>query len=97
MDINSQTEEFYKKLKINLEENHNFPENYLYKFILSNSDSEKLSELYQVFDGLEYSITTKESSNKKYIGVSISCFVLDANQVIKLYQEVGKIEGIIML
>lgn len=94
---NSQTEEFYKNLKIKLEENHNFPENYLYKFILSNNDGEKLSELYQVFDGLEYSITTKESSNGKYISASVSCFVLDANQVIKIYKEVSKIKGIIML
>lgn len=89
-------EEFYKNLKINLEENHNFPENYLYKFILPN-DSEKLTEIYQVFDGLEYSISTKESGKGNYISCSISCFVLDANQVIDLYQKVGKIEGVIML
>lgn len=97
MEQNSQTEEFYKNLKINLEKNHNFPENYLYKFILSNGESEKLNELYQIFDGLEYSISTKESNNGKYISSSISCFVLDADQVIKLYQEVAKIKGIIML
>lgn len=91
-----QQEEFYKKLKINLEENHQFPENYLYKFILPN-DSEKLTEIYQVFDGLEYSISTKESGKGNYISCSISCFVLDAQQVINIYQKVGEIEGVIML
>lgn len=91
-----QQEEFYKKLKINLEENHQFPENYLYKFILPN-DSEKLTEIYQVFDGLEYSISTKESGKGNYISCSISCFVLDAQQVINIYQKVGEIDGVIML
>ncbi|MBP7173581.1 MAG: DUF493 domain-containing protein [Cloacibacterium sp.] len=90
------TEDFYISLKSKLEENHNFPENYLYKFIILN-DSEKLTEIYKVFDQLQYSITTRESSNSKYISCSIQCFVLDANQVIHLYQEVAKIEGVIML
>lgn len=98
MDNNSsQIENFYRNLKTKLEEHHNFPENYLYKFILPNEEKEKLSELYQVFDGLEYSINTKESSNGKYISISISCFVLDAEQVVSIYQKVAKIEGIIML
>ena len=87
MEQTNRVEEFYKKLRINLEEQHNFPENYLYKFILIN-DSEKLAEIYRIFDGLEYSTTTKESSNGKYISCSISCFVLDADHVIRLYKEV---------
>ena len=62
MEQTNKVEEFYKKLRINLEEQHNFPENYLYKFILIN-DSEKLAEIYRIFDGLEYSITTNESRN----------------------------------
>jgi len=31
MEQTNRVEEFYKKLRINLEEQHNFPENYLYK------------------------------------------------------------------
>ena len=42
--------EFYASLKINLEKNHNFPEDYLYKFIIVNNQ-EKLTEIYKVFDG----------------------------------------------
>ena len=96
MEQTNRVEEFYKKLRINLEEQHNFPENYLYKFILIN-DSEKLAEIYRIFDGLEYSITTNESSNAKYISCSISFFVLDADNIIRLYKEVAKIDGVIML
>ena len=88
--------EFYDSLKVNLEKNHSFPEDYLYKFIIENNQ-EKLTEIYKVFDGTKNTFTTRESSNGKYISCSILCFVLDADQVIKLYQEVAKIQGVIML
>jgi len=88
--------EFYASLKINLEKNHNFPEDYLYKFIILNNQ-EKLTEIYKVFDGTKNTFTTRESSNGKYISCTIQCFVLDADHVIRLYKEVAKIEGVIML
>ena len=88
--------EFYASLKINLDKNHNFPEDYLYKFIIVNNQ-EKLTEIYKVFDGTKNTFSTRESSNGKYISITIQCFVLDAEHVIRLYQEVAKIEGVIML
>lgn len=92
----SNKEEFYNSLKIKLEENHHFPEDYLFKFILPNNN-ERLTEIYQVFDEIKYTITTKESRNGKYISTSILAFVLDANQVVNIYQEVAKVEGVMML
>ncbi len=89
-------DEFYLSLKAKLEENHNFPEDYLYKFIFPN-DHLKLTELYQVFDKIKYTISTRESKNGKYISASILAFVLDANQVIALYKKVSEIEGVVML
>ncbi len=88
--------EFYASLKINLDKNHNFPEDYLYKFIIVNNQ-EKLTEIYKVFDVTKNTFSTRESSNGKYISITIQCFVLDAEYVIRLYQEVAKIEGVIML
>ncbi len=69
--------EFYASLKINLDKNHNFPEDYLYKFIIVNNQ-EKLTEIYKVFDGTKNTFSTRESSNGKYISITIQCFVLDA-------------------
>lgn len=89
-------EEFYESLKLKLDENHNFPEDYLYKFIFPN-DNLKLTELYQVFDQLKYTISTRESKNGKYMSATILAFVMDSNQVIDLYKKVGKIEGVVML
>lgn len=93
---NRNLQEFYASLKEKLEENHNFPEEYLFKFIFPN-DNEKLSELYQIFDELEYTINTRESANGRYISTSLQVFVLDSQQVIDLYQKVAKIDGVVML
>lgn len=89
-------EEFYRSLKEKLEENHNFPEDYLYKFIFPNEHT-KLIELYQAFDKVKYTISTRESKNAKYLSASITAFVLDANHVVELYKKVSEIEGVIML
>ena len=92
-----QTEaEFYASLREKLTTNHNFPEDYLFKFIFPN-DHSKMMQLYQLFDDLKYSITTRESKNGKYISASILAFVLDANQVTDIYQRSSVIEGIMML
>mgnify|MGYP000311186733 CR=1 FL=1 len=89
-------DDFYKSLKEKLETTHQFPEDFLFKFIITSS-SEKISEILRVFDGLNFTFTNRESSKAKYTSCNINCFVLDADQVIRLYQEVGKIEGVIML
>jgi len=89
-------EEFYASLKEKLEETHNFPEEYLFKFIIPN-DSAKLTEIYKVFDGLKHTLSNRDSKNGKYVSVSVNAFVLDADQVIKIYKEVSVIEGVLML
>lgn len=40
-------EEFYKKLQTQLEEHHNFPEDYTFKFIIENNPS-LLTDIYKV-------------------------------------------------
>lgn len=89
-------EEFYASLKEKLTDHHNFPEEYLFKFIIPSS-SEKVTEILRVFDDLQYTFTNKESSNGKYTACTIQCFVLDADQVIDIYKKVGAIEGVMML
>lgn len=89
-------EDFYKSLKEKLEEQHNFPEEYLFKFIIP-SDSGKITEILKVFDNLKYTLSNRESSNGKYTSVSINCFVLDADQVINIYKKVAEIENVMML
>ena len=94
-DINN-PEEFYTSLKEKLEASHNFPEDYLFKFIVINEES-KITEIYRVFDGMKFTLSTRDSKNAKYTSLNINAFVLDAEQVIEIYKSVGKIEGVMML
>lgn len=89
-------DEFYASLKEKLEDTHDFPEDYLFKFIITNEES-KHTEIYRVFDDIKFTLTTKESKNGKYTSLSMNAFVLDADQVIKIYKEVGAIPGVMML
>jgi hypothetical protein len=83
-------------LKEKLETNHDFPEDYLFKFIIPN-DQAKLTEIYKIFDGIKHTLTNNDSKTGKYTSLSINAFVLDANQVVNIYQEVTKIEGVMSL
>lgn len=89
-------EDFYKSLKEKLDTAHNFPEDYLFKFIITNEES-KHTEIYRVFDDIKFTLTTRESKQGKYTSININAFVMDADQVINIYKEVGKISGVIML
>lgn len=93
---NKNPDEFYASLKEKLEVNHNFPEDYLFKFIVP-SDESKLTEIYRVFDNIKYTMNSRDSKNGKYTSISMNAFVLDADQVINIYKEVGKITGVMML
>lgn len=89
-------EEFYISLKEKLENHHDFPEDYLFKFIVP-TDEAKLTEIYRVFDGIKFTLTNRESKNEKYTACNINAFVLDADQVIRIYKEVGRIENVMLL
>ena len=89
-------DDFYESLKQKLEDNHDFPEDYLFKFIIPTDDA-KLTEIYKVFDGIKFTLGNRESKNGKYTACNINAFVLDADQVIKIYKEVSKIEEVILL
>ncbi|MGU3377578.1 DUF493 family protein [Chryseobacterium sp. M5A1_1a] len=89
-------EDFYKSLKEKLEGHHDFPEDYLFKFIIPTEQA-KLTEIYKVFDGIRFTLGNRESKNGKYTACNINAFVLDADQVVNIYQEVAKIEGVMLL
>lgn len=95
-DNQKKTEEFYISLKEKLEATHDFPEDYLFKFIVTNDES-KITEIYRVFDDIKFTLTNRDSKNGKYTAITVNAFVLDADQVIKIYKEVGKIPGVMML
>ena len=59
----------FEKLRKDLENYQNWPSNYIFKFIIENK-MDKKKELLSNFDLKSCNLTTKESSNKKYLSIN---------------------------
>ena len=93
---NQEIEEFYTKLKSELEKTTVFPAEYLYKFILPTGEDKKAA-IRAAFATTTATIEEKPSSSGKYTAYSIRLKVQNPDEVIAYYKEAGKIEGIISL
>ncbi|MDX1272112.1 DUF493 family protein [Bizionia paragorgiae] len=90
-------DEFYAKLKEQLEDTSSWPSEYLYKFIVKTSN-QKIAEVEAIFDNSGAVIKTKESSNGKYTSLSINLIMESPEHVIAKYLEVTeKVDDIISL
>ncbi len=92
----SKQEEFYKKLKVSLEETTVFPADYMYKFIIP-SDKEKLEMIKKIFDYSGAVINTKPSKTGKYNSITVLVTMKSADEIIAKYKEVSVVEGVISL
>ncbi len=92
----SKQEEFYKKLKISLEETTVFPADYMYKFIIP-SDKEKLAVIENIFDYSGAVIKTKPSKTGKYNSITVLVTMKSADEIIAKYKQVSVVEGVISL
>ena len=90
------SEDFYNRLKLQLEETTSWPSDYLYKFIVL-SEKDKIDRIHQVFDNTGAVIDLKKSKNGKYTSVSITVNLKNPDEVIQKYKEVGAVEGVISL
>ncbi|MGB5355575.1 MAG: DUF493 family protein [Eudoraea sp.] len=95
MDTQNQ-DEFYERLKNELDKSSSWPSDYLYKFIVP-TDEEKIDQIHKIFDNTGAVIELKKSSKGKYTSVSITVNMDNPDKVIEKYQEVGLIEGVISL
>ncbi len=88
-------EEFYKNLEIKLEEHHQFPSTYLFKFIVPNNNR-SLAEVEALFSNKAV-VTTRESKTGKYISITGKEIILQSSEVISVYRSAEKIEGLVSL
>ena len=94
--MDKKTEDFYVRLKSELEESTTWPAVYLYKFIVpTNATNVNLVE--NTFNNMGADIKTHSSKTGKYTSISINVTMQDADKVIEKYQELSTIEGIISL
>lgn len=85
--------EFDKEnFKEKLEASGEFPQLYMFKFIVPNGKETEVEALFP-----KHEITTKESSGGKYVSATIQAMMKDADQIVNIYEQAAKIEGLISL
>ena len=94
MDQN--TQEFYERLKVELDLSNTWPALYLFKFIVPTLD-DNVIRVEEAFDCMGAVIKTTKSKTGKFTSVSVDVMVKDSQEIIDKYIEVSTIEGIISL
>ena len=94
--MNKKTEEFFARLKVELDNSNEWPAEYLFKFIVPTTTANVLA-VENAFNDLGAVIKTTKSKNEKFTSVSINVQMVSAQHIIDKYIEVSVIEGIISL
>jgi len=87
--------EQYDNLRNLLNEENNWPIIYMFKFIVP-ANNHKIALVQSKFSD-EATITQKESSNGKYISITVKEVMLNAESIIEKYKEMNGIEGLMTL
>jgi len=88
--------QFYKKLKKKLKKDTTFPTKYLFKFIVP-SDKDKILQVENMFNHKGAVINKKFSKTGKYTSVSIHVVMAKPEDIINIYIQAEKVDGIISL
>ncbi len=97
MSESKSPEEFYAKLKKQLQDTAMWPSEYLYKFIVPTK-GDQIALVQGIFNNMGAVIETKQSKKGKYTSVSINVRMKNPDAVIEKYKEVAnKVEGVISL
>ena len=78
--------------KKKLEDQHDFPTIYMFKFIVPFEKEQEVIELLPEGD-----ISSKASKEGKYVSVTARLMMESSDDVIEIYQQTHKIEGLIAL
>ncbi|WP_010250109.1 DUF493 family protein [Myroides injenensis] len=94
--MDEKTQEFYKRLKEELEKERSWPGPYLFKFIIPNN-LDSLAVIEKAFDGTDADIQTRNSSNGAFTSVSVKVTMQNGQEIVDKYIAVSSIEGLISL
>jgi len=73
-----------------------FPSVYMFKFIVK-SDLKKIAQIESLFHSERAQITRKESFKGAFVSISVKEVMLSVDEIIKIYIQSSKIDGIIAL
>jgi uncharacterized protein len=85
-------EESLRRLQVKLDEYHQWPSLFMFKFIVPR---EKTAELTTFLAKRPF--TTRESKNGRFVSFTAEIEMQSSEEVIIFYREAGKIEGLIAL
>ncbi|MGB0165266.1 MAG: DUF493 family protein [Luteibaculum sp.] len=89
------TQEQEAKLRDQLDQLHDFPDVYLFKFIIPTDDDKKNLVLSKFSKNAEIKIKSSRKGN--YESISIKEVMMSIDAVIDRYKSLGQIEGLISL
>ncbi len=81
--------ESFKKL---LDEEYNFPCDYNFKFIIKTEFKDKIFKLIP-----EAKTHEKSSKNGKYTSITLTHFVKNSSEILYIYENASKMDGVISL
>jgi len=82
----------HQSFRDKLEQEHTWPSLYRFKFIVPK---DKETELLNRFSSMDFS--SKSSSGGKYLSFTAEVLIDSTDQVIQVYEQANKIEGLIAL
>ncbi|MES2746600.1 MAG: DUF493 family protein [Bdellovibrionota bacterium] len=82
----------YVTFKNKLDEIHSWPSPYLFKFVIPSAKKGELLSMMPT--GM---VQERSSSNEKYVSISLTAQMDNSDEVVAVYKQVSKIEGIVTL
>lgn len=78
--------------KEKLDNQHDWPTTYMFKFVVPAA---RVSEVKTAFS--EETLQTKQSKQGNYVAFTMNKMIYSSDEVVEIYQEARKIEGLIAL
>ena len=94
--MDKKTEDFYERLKVELDNSNTWPAEYLFKFIVPTFEN-NVEIVENAFNCMGAVIKTTHSKTGKFTSLSIDVTMKSSQEIIDKYQEVGTIKGILSL
>jgi hypothetical protein len=96
MKSEKETQEFYERLRTELDLSTTWPSIYLYKFIVP-SDKENILRVEEAFNCMGAVIKTTKSKTGKYTSISVDVLMKNSQEIVDKYIELSTIKDIISL
>jgi uncharacterized protein len=94
--MDKETEGFYERLKVELDNSNTWPAEYLFKFIVP-SENNNVQQVENAFNCMGAVIKTTKSKTGKFTSISVDVQMKNSQEIIDKYLEVSIIKGIISL